>query len=206
MKIIERKIEEFQNDHFFFPIRTKIDFAKLLLNSTRQLLIGEPIDKEEKNLCLFKLIVDKMSRLFFYTTDKFFSISFPFNVLLQDDELIEITTYSGEPVDNQSISSAISVLNDPQFQLKPSPMGFLFQNDGAEMLGLNLLEEIFMFEPAYVRYDHDPQNQNGNLHPLHHLDVNYSSYGTYKLGLNNAIIVTHFEDILNISTDCRFLH
>ena len=68
-----------------------------------------------------------------------------------------------------------------------------------------LLEEMLSFEPGYIRYDIDEQNENGTLHPLHHLDVNYSAYGAYKIGLNAKLVNGYFENILDISTDCCFL-
>lgn len=74
-----------------------------------------------------------------------------------------------------------------------------------ESLGLSLLEEILRFEPSYIRYDNDPYNENGKLHPLHHLDINYSTYGTFKIGFNNSISSNYFENFQNTNTDCSYI-
>lgn len=61
-------------------------------------------------------------------------------------------------------------------------------------------------EYGYVRYDYDQEHCNGNLHPLNHLDVNFSSNVQYKLGLENTINLDTFIDILDLKTDCYFLN
>ena len=62
-----------------------------------------------------------------------------------------------------------------------------------------------MIEPAYIRYDYDPDNEKGKLHPLYHLDLHYSQYSTFKIGLFDKIAGDFFEDIHNVKTDCIFI-
>ncbi len=203
MKLVNRNILSFQENDFFFPIRDKIDYAKLIIYSARLLILNLPNDIQSD--CKLKLLIDKMSRIFYYKKDKFFSVSFPFTVIIDGDEISEITTYSGIVVDSKLLSSATAILLNSDFRLNPSPMNFWVESDSSEVDALCFLEEIFQFEPAYVRYDKDEANENGKLHPLHHLDINYSSYSTYKLGLDLEIIEANFESILNITSNCLFL-
>ncbi|MBW2937413.1 hypothetical protein KXJ69_04810 [Aureisphaera sp. CAU 1614] len=146
-----------------------------------------------------------MSRLFFYRQDKFFSVAFPFSVITEDDEIVEISSFSGISIDSKALSSVLSILEDSSFKLNPSVTDYYIESNTVENIGISLLEEIFQSEPSYVRYDYDPKYVNGRLHPLHHLDINYSSYGTYKLGLNNSIAIDYFDNILNLNTDCTYL-
>ena len=204
MKVLSRVILPYQEKDFFLPIRDKVNYAWLILHSARALILN--IDTSGMTASgLLKLIVDRMSRLFLYKDGKFFSVSFPFNVITNGNEVLSITTYSGSNVDNKLISQAISVLNNDQFKLHPSPIEYWINNDSGNSIGLSFLEEIFLFEPAYIRYDSDPTRENGRIHPLNHLDINYSSYGTYKVGLEQPIIDTYFENILNITTECSFI-
>ena len=55
-------------------------------------------------------------------------------------------------------------------------------------------------------YDYDDEHNNGNLlNPLNHLDVNFESNSTFKLGLNKKLKLEEFIDVMNINTDCHFL-
>jgi len=64
---------------------------------------------------------------------------------------------------------------------------------------------LIEFEPGYMRYDFDEKNDNGKIHPLHHLDINYSNNATYKLGLEAKLTPELFLDLINKETDCFFL-
>ena len=206
MKTIDKLIPKFQEDIFFSAIRDKRDFAKLLAISARNLLIDFTEFQTLEATCTMKLVVDKMSRMFYFKDGKYFSISFPFIVLISDGQVTEISTFTGKKVDNKSISAIISILEEEQFQLNPSLLDIYIASNDLSFIGIELLEEIFQSEPCYIRYDNDPTNENGNLHPLHHLDINYSSYGTYKVGLSDVIPIKNFEDVLNINTNCSFLN
>jgi len=204
MKLIEREIFPFKENEFFYPVRDKIDYAKLIIYATRYLLLNMPTDDLDCNSKM-KLCIDKMSRIFFYKEKKYFSVSFPFSVQIDENEITDISTLSGKSINSKSISSVISIIEDSKFKLNPSLTDYYIESDTAETVGVMILEEIFQSEPAYIRYDNDPENENGKLHPLNHLDINYSSYGTYKIGLEKEIETVSFDDFLNIRTDCSFL-
>lgn len=204
MKIVERNILPFQENDVFSPIRDKASYIRLLALSARALLLDN--NQQENITSCFKLIIDKMNRLFFYTQNKYFSISFPFSVILDDDgRILSICTYSGREFDFKNISAVLAILQSDQYKVNQSIIDFYIEPGSIDADGLFILEEIIQFEPSYVRYDHDPENENGKLHPLHHLDINYSTYGTFKLGLSDSITKSYFEDMHNINTDCSFV-
>ncbi len=204
MKVYQQNIFPFQEKDFFSPIRNKIDFVKILVLSARQFLFDSEFD-DIQSYSMMKLVVDKMSRLFFYTEDKYFSISFPFTVKLEDDNIKEFATYSGNVIDSKSISAIIAILESEEFKTSFSLIDFYIEPGSIESSGIFLLEEILHFEPSYIRYDFDPDNVNGELHPLNHLDINYSQYGTYKIGLEEKISHANFEDIQNIKSNCSYI-
>ncbi len=205
MKVVVKDILPFQEHLFFFAIRDKIDYIRLLVYGARQLLL-EIETGESKVSSGMKLIVDKMSRLFFYKNKKYFSVSFPFLTTLdQYNNVVGLTTYTGKILDNQSISAIISIIDSEQFKLNPSLIDFYLEPNGIESSGILLLEEIFQFEPSYIRYDYDPENEKGKLHPLNHLDINYSQYSTFKFGLPKEITYDYFENLQNIKTECSFV-
>jgi hypothetical protein len=204
MKSIEKDIYDFQENDFFFPIRSKSNYVKVIALAARQLLLDLGPSQVPCNAKM-KLVVDKMSRIFFFKTGKFFSIAFPFSANIIDNEVKELTSYSGKILDSKSISAIISILDSEEFKANLSLIDFYIEPNSIESDGIFLLEEMLMFEPSYIRYDVDAENQNGKLHPLNHLDVNYSQYSTFKLGLNNGINEMYFENIQDIKTDCLFL-
>ena len=204
MKIIEREILPFQEKDFFAPIRDKASFARLVVCAARHLLLDN-VGASAMETSKMKLIVDKMSRLFFYKNNKYFSVAFPLTVFIDRKNVTEITTYSGKKLDFVNISAVISILDSEYFRNHPSLIDFPIEPMSIEASGIYFLEEIMQFEPSYIRYDNDPDNQNGKLHPLDHLDINYSQYGTYKIGLSKSISGVYFENLQNINTDCIFI-
>jgi hypothetical protein len=208
MKIIEKGILPFQEKDFFLPIRDKEDYVRLILNSLQYILIGNDIEEVKLDDCnsKMKIVIDRMSRLFFYQEGKYFSVSFPFTLLLDgDNNIIEVSTFTGTIIESESVSMASSILKDGVFQLNQSLVDYYIESTNVESIGIDLLEIIFHSEPAYLRYDHDPDRVNAKLHPLNHLDINYSSYGTYKLGLNNLINENYFEKVVDTKTNCSYL-
>lgn len=178
MKVIERDIFPYQQNDFLSPIRNKIDYARLLVYSSRQLLLNDET-KGYDSIAKLKVVIDKMSRLFIYQKHSYFSVAFPFTILTDtENNVININTYSGNKLDNLTISSVISILNNESFTNNPSLFQFPFDPSNLEYNGVMMLEEIFQFEPSYIRYDHDSKNLKGKHHPLDHLDINYSQCGT----------------------------
>lgn len=70
-------------------------------------------------------------------------------------------------------------------------------NDTYDILG-----SLSLLDFGYLRFDYDPKNEKGDIHPLHHLDINYSKYGTFKIKLPNRITMQHFEDIFDKEKPC----
>ncbi|EKK13931.1 hypothetical protein ACIN5162_3550 [Acinetobacter baumannii OIFC0162] len=68
-----------------------------------------------------------------------------------------------------------------------------------------LLNHMFFQEDGYLRFDYDEENSNGHLHPLNHLDINYSNSSTFKLGLKARVDFHTFWDILRSDTNCFYL-
>lgn len=67
-----------------------------------------------------------------------------------------------------------------------------------------LFTSLYAYEPGYIRYDYDPENENGHVHPRYHLDINYSKRGTYKIGLWENMTIDSFTELLDLSTDCYY--
>lgn len=205
MKDIRISIPQHQQHYFFEAIRDKIDYLKVLAYSLKLLLTYNETQICNKNRYL-RLIIDKMSRLFFYTENKIYSVSFPFTIHTNDkNEIEEIKTKSGQDIDNRAVSAIFAILRNDSFSKTLSLRSYDIDSDSIDIYGIDILEELLTFEPSYIRYDIDEARENEHIHPIHHIDINYSSYSTFKIGFPKKISEDEFIDIQNTRTNCFYM-
>lgn len=211
MKTFQLSLNELQERELFDPIYSKLDYARFFLLSSRYMLMN--ISSNSKSFLSLK--IDKSKRLYCYSENKFFSVAYPCSIDIDNNHIVQLRTINGIDLNYYSISSALSILKDEIFINNPSLTNFylsynptadlLLENTVNVELGISLLEEVFQYEPSYIRYDYDEKNKNGNLHPLNHFDICYSSEGTFKIGIDDKIDFDFFKNILDINTDCIFV-
>ncbi len=232
-----RRIKVFLSHNLFEaankPLREKSDVIELLLHTIPEVIIDE---SQDKNLGYFEIIVDKMSRVIYSlkrdgVVYKKFSFAFPFNI--REDEVNELSKWivfdnSGRELNIQVVSVLLSLFNNELFNdeidLEMDPLEFY---DGiheaikdvdidlviTDVIIWHFIRKLFLFEPGYLRYDFDdnPERCNQYTHPLHHLDIYFSSNATFKLGVakNNQDFSSwkddSFESLLNIKDPCYYL-
>jgi len=200
----------------FFPnerIKTKRKILEILLESCRYILyneLSENIRSGEK--IVFKN--DKMSRLFFVSATKVYSIIFPFNIYQERGET-KINYRNLVDIDSQTISNLISFLKNPANQsedcydfIEPITQ---FEKPQQSLCWI-VLNHLFFSEDGYIRYDNDPighaqalEKNAEHRHPLYHLDIFYSTQATFKLGIERAIIDKEIVDLMNTTTDCKYI-
>ncbi|WP_221632746.1 hypothetical protein [Delftia sp. HK171] len=156
------------------------------------------------------IFIATMSRLFCEVSEgrKIYSISFPFTVRVDNGEL-NFSSRSGILIDSQMSSLVLSLVNtdgvldatDPYVFIDPV-LTAMDINQGA----WSLLRELMLAEDGYVRYDWDTVRVNGHLHPEHHLDLCYSNASTFKVGLPRQLTRADFLTILDVDTNCHYLH
>lgn len=184
MKIIEIKINRFICEKISMPIRDKRDTILLLLETMKL------VNHRENNLFNKKgkimICIDKMSRIFYWTDDKIFSFYFPFSLEKTGDGNYRIyDSLTDFEITNQMLSLLISIFE---------------KNKNQEESLENTVDHII--DSAN---DYDAVHENGKMHPLYHLDVNYSSGASYKIGLYHELQIEEFKEILDITTDCLYL-
>ncbi len=205
----------------FFPnelIKSKIQIIKILLEFVRgSLLYRETIEERDIKSPYVKLIIDKKSRIFFFSEKKYYTIHFPFSCSKQDDGSLEIT-YQGYrniiPIKSEIISKVMEILNDEQFN-SVSALDFIEPIDKIESeidYIWELLKGLLMFEDGYVRFDNDPEEYNRaknegreHTHPENHIDIFYNNGNTLKLGLKGKSTPDEFIDYFDSKKDCKYL-
>lgn len=206
MKLFEFDIDEYQAKWIFKPIRNKKDALIILMRVMKIMALHEKLDAE---LCRGKIIlqVNKMSRLFFISEQKIYSVNFPFFVSETDGRLV-FKSHSHPDIDNQATSEILGLLDSSNVFESTEFVQFVDPVDDACVMDSRLwglLRDLLVSEDGYIRYDFDTEHEDGQRHPLHHLDIFYSTSATFKIGLSKAIDHKYFADVLTLSTDCHYL-
>ncbi|EUL78385.1 Uncharacterised protein [Enterobacter hormaechei] len=191
----------------FKPVRDRKQVVELLL-STMRLFLLQPLPRPLKISGLLELRISKMSRLFFFSENKHFSIAFPFIAKLNDDGVLAFYNDSGFEISSKTLSEITAIIDS----------GYDFDNgsfiDFYDSFEESLVEspnfwtvflKLMTFEEGYIRYDYDEEHENGDLHPLNHLDIFYSSKPTFKIGLRGRYQKDYLVNLVNRETNCVYL-
>ncbi len=200
-------------------IRHRLDLINIIISAceminSNQFIALKSIDELKDDYPF--ILIESTSRLYLFEKNKFFSVSFPFQINTEKSQV----SFLSIPITLGILSIITSVLND--FDERQSIVE-LTENilDNEEYKALlkdeqQTVEELIVcllsYETGYVRYDYDPENYNKykslgkpDLHPLNHLDINYTSNATYKLGIKSSIDIKRFLDCLDLNTNCWFV-
>lgn len=208
-KHLNLALDEYQAQFFLSPIRRKGDVIVLWMNAVKAFLVQQPPVGADVAASL-SILVSTMSRLFCEATDgkKIYSVSFPFTIKTDGTEIFFFSR-TGIEIDSQISSMVLTLVNADGILDAVDPYAFIDPiltaidiNEGA----WSLLRELMLAEDGYVRYDWDTARANGHLHPEHHLDLCYSNASTFKIGLRRQLTQAEFQTILNVETDCHYLH
>lgn len=210
-KMIEAPFGNFYYGRISKPIRDKKDIVLLLLDTLNILEFGGQIVDEIGHIVIR---IGKMSRVFYELNDKYFSIVFPFSIEKSNDAYTVHDTVLDVEIDNKMISLMRAAIEKVDFfnisiEAMLEYIYYEISDEGYTDKDVDncyrMVLRLFTTELGYIRYDYDEIHQNGNLHPLNHLDINYSSKGSYKLGLKKRIEIEEFLDILDVQTECRYV-
>lgn len=214
MKKIQLSYGDYYDEKFMKPVRKQEDCVLLILELLNILLVGEAIGKENGEIMI---IVDKMSRLFCFEDNKYFSTVFPFEIEITEgkdtiykiyDSILDIEIDSRLNALMKRILGQIDFSHNTIDEIIEKAyfdvFGDEYTEDEVEKC-FNLILRLLSTELGYIRYDYDAEHEKGALHPLYHFDVNYSSKGTYKLGIDKKMKMEDFVDLLDIKTECRYI-
>lgn len=205
MKKYSYKIGSWDESKIFSPIRNKWDSITLIMKTLKIMMTNNEIS-EENSIGEIVLIISKMSRLFFFTDKKYFSVNFPFFVKEIDGEL-HYSSSCIDSIDSMVTSQVLSIVSSVKSQSTTCVIEF--SEEISDLSEVNrdfwpFFRELLVFEDGYIRYDHDPIRAKGRLHPLCHYDVFYSTGTTFKVGLNNPINKETIIDLLHTESECHF--
>ena len=207
MKQYEFKMDALMLSRIKAPVRNCYDAALLLLNALSYISWKEKCNSDAGD---FKIIINKMNRMFFVQKEKIFSITIPF--ILREGKQGEIEIYDADvQINSKHLAVATEIFttlnNSDLFQVVDFQNflddDFLTQEETTVIK--RLVGRLLINEYGYLRYEEDSVHENGDIHPLFHLDINYSGAGTYKLGIENKVDFSWIRDCLDITTPCKFI-
>ena len=206
MKRYVIEIDKFQAEWIFAPIRSRQDALIILMRSVKILLLGAPPPKEQV-VGKIDLVVSKMSRIFFTSDKKVFSLAFPFFVSEREGALF-FKTHSHSGVDHKTSSDILNLLEAPTTLSSSEVLEFAESVDDIAQFDpeiWGLFRDLLVSEEGYIRYDYDEEHENGHFHPVNHFDVFFSSGSTFKIGLHNPTDIDAFVDFLDSNTECHYV-
>lgn len=200
-------------------IRTKQDLVMLLLEVITQLNTTDLVlvDKFEDHS--FSLTLVDMNRIFFKIgTKKIISFVIPFTVTKNPAGSLILYDNKANLVIDSMVTSILkrimisSFFNSREPDYIPIEESFLEVQESLELDNIELsssilsvVRNLMLFEPGYMRYDFDEENNNGKYHPLFHIDVNYTNPATFKLGLKKESDVNQIIKVINKKEETFFL-
>lgn len=177
-------------------IREKLDVVLLQLDALYCIQSG--IQESINGNLVIEM--DVARRMYFFEENRFYSISFPFIIKKGDSEG---DGYSFFCNDEEISSTILAYLQEIVTDLKKKGLSSMTYYDLIDAVEnpvkdfdgnfdekkacslWNIVSYLLSSEDSYVRYDYDEKRVDVN-HPLNHLDINYSAYGTYKIGLPDS--------------------
>jgi len=193
------------------PIRHKIDLVRWLLEFIRYVnASGEYcLIRHEDSEIEVIITVEKMKRIFFCVSEeKIHTFQFPFSLSRGDQDKMFAIFYKDIHINNKMITVFFALLEniedlrislDSTLDLVIDTLVEFDVPTKEHSYYWKVLIFLLEFESGYLRYDIDIKRCS-DLHPLHHLDINYESGGTFKLGLNNKICREGLNDILDTAS------
>ncbi|WP_417743707.1 hypothetical protein [Salipiger sp.] len=199
-------LDKFQLQDLSCAFRKRKDIISFWMHVVKTVVsYTEPAKEQVSGKML--ICTDKMHRVFIHSDTKSFSTSLPFSIKKVDD-YFSCTLKTGIEIDSKISSEVIAALSTTASFENGEVLGFaddvMGVSDDPDTLW-TVLSELINADDGYIRFDHDPDNENGALHPLNHLDIFFSQSATFKVGLHDRLHVDAFSDILNTKTNCHFL-
>lgn len=194
------------------PLRTREEAILLILNTIRMFDISKLLLDERKEKVIIS--INKMNRIFYILDGKMFSMQFPFCVDKSGDAE-EVRIYD-KSTGVEITPRVLSVLIEAFEKLKHEDVDFdtvfeiimaseEYDDEVTPKNMWSLISNLLKYDLGYLRYDIDPKNENGKMHPLNHLDICLDTSATYKIGLSKELTFSEFRNILDITTECAYI-
>lgn len=206
MKRFSFELDEYQLNNLSITFREKKNVISFWMQVAKTVMsFVQP--KSEYVAGRMLIHISKMRRVFIEGNGKAFSTALPFSVK-EVDGIYRCSLRSGLELNSRLSSEVLAVLQTTKSFENLELLGFtedvMEVSEDPDALWA-ALGELISSDDGYIRIDHDPDREDGALHPLNHIDVFVSQSATFKLGLTNKLEIEAVSDLLDLSTDCHYL-
>lgn len=199
-------LDQYQAANLVSAFREKTNIILFWMRAAKTILsFVEPMPDQVHGKML--VCTGKMHRIFVESDGKVFSTALPFSVK-KTDGFYSCTLRSGIDLSSKLSSEIIAALSTTASFQNKEVFGF-----ADDIMGISddpdtlwaALSELVNSDDGYLRFDHDPDREDGRRHPLNHIDIFFSQSATFKLGVVEKLEIDALSDLLNVQTDCHYL-
>lgn len=222
MKHFEYEIDDRLLDIALRAVRTKKDLLLLLTYTVKSIIEQELLKKDGYEINIkdnrkLVIYVDKMNRVIYCLENKIFTYQMPFNISVSEDGEF-ILKFKHFMVIDSFISSVLITVFEDEYCFEGTLIDIYERIDelmksNYDGIGINedevweLVKHLMIYEPGYIRYDDDPDpsRMDLQLHPRYHLDINYETASSYKIGLINELNPKKLLSVIDNTQKCATL-
>lgn len=190
-------------------VKTCKELMEICIRTCRELHSSNPLPDINIEFNTVVLVIRKMTRLFFFSENRYISIAVPITILNNENKNPQFYHNSSQ-IDSEMWSWLIAMCITPLDDLC-NQEDFVEFEYRCEERGIDIKQIFKTFKDAdygYLRYDIDPEGarkakENGHphLHPLYHCDIHLSNCATFKTGFINSISPSDFIDFIDNESD-----
>lgn len=143
--------------------------------------------------------------------DGHFSMSIPFQIVHSGKKITFNSDFLGEEVNGRLISifkNAIKTIKSSSHSHEEIVLSIAesFSLDiGHATRYYDAFAALISEDHGYFRFDDDPDNENGHLHPRYHFDIFYKNNTAIKIGYDQAAGIDCFYSLFDNSTPKKYL-
>jgi len=158
------------------------------------------------------IFINEFKRFLIKKEGGYFSMSNPFQAIIDNDNLKLHCDFVGEEVSGSLISilrNAISTYEEGFFSSDDIILS-LSESFNLDIPEANKYFDLFTyllaFDHGYFRFDDDSDNENGQLHPRYHFDIFYRNSTSLKIGYDRPAEIQCFLSLIDKTIPKKFLY
>lgn len=158
----------------------------------------------------FVVFSGEYSRVLVRKSDGFFTMSMPFQIV-DDGRLYFNYDDFGVEVDGRLISMLRNAVATSKLggNSHEEVIVSLVDSFGVEVHEATFIYDVFatlaMGDHGYFRFDDDPKNQNGKIHPRYHFDFFFKDSSAVKIGSDGLVDIESFYALFDGTKEKHYL-